>query len=448
MRILFCLFILLCTPIIANAQERVLDIQEVVSASGIKAWLIEDESLPIISLEFSFKGAGSINESLDQQGVSKLLSNMLDEGAGDLDSQAFQKALSDHSISLSFSGSRDHFGGQVKTLSRHKDKAFNLLSMALSSPRFDSKPLERMKKSNISRIKSSLTDPDWIAARLQNDLIYKGHPYAQNSGGTISTLELISADDLRAYKDKYLTRNRLIVSAAGDIDAKELALILDQIFQSIPENELSHKEVPFKPQTGTYLYSKDIPQTIIEISYPAFDRNDPDYYAAQVFNYIFGGGGFGSRLMEEVREKQGLTYGIYSGFSFLDQAQNLSISTSTQNDKVDDVLKIINQEIEKIQNTPVGGDELQNAKDYLIGSVPLTLTSTDKISGTALGMLSNARPIDYLDTYGDKIGAITSEDIQRVARRILIKENQTIVFVGQPQSAIKTNAITEIPNVQ
>lgn len=448
MRILFCLFILFCAPVIANAQERVLDIQEVVSANGIKAWLIEDESLPIISLEFSFKGAGSINESLDQQGVSKLLSNMLDEGAGDLDSQAFQKELSDHSISLSFSGSRDHFGGQLKTLSRHKDKAFDLLSMTLSSPRFDSEPLERMKQANISRIKSSLSDPNWIAARLQNDLIYKGHPYAQNSGGTISTLGLITADDLRAYKDKYLTRDRLIITAAGDIDAKELGLILDQIFQSLPENELSDKEIPFKPQTGKYLYSKDIPQTIIEISYLAFDRNDPDYYAAQVFNYIFGGGGFGSRLMEEVREKQGLTYGIYSGFSFLDQAQNLSISTSTQNDKVDDVLKIINQEIEKIQNTLIGDDELQNAKDYLIGSVPLALTSSDKISGTALGMLSNSRPIDYLDTYSGKISAITSEDIQRVARRILIKENQTIVLVGQPQSAININNILEIPNVQ
>lgn len=448
MRFLLCLFILSLIPVTAQAQERVLDIEEVISEGGIKAWLIEDHSLPIISLQFSFNGAGSINESLDQQGVSKLLSNMLDEGAGDLDSQAFQKALSDHSISLSFSGSRDHFGGQVKTLSRHKGKAFDLLSMALSKPRFDAEPLERMKQANISRIKSSLSNPNWIAARIQNDLIYKGHPYAQNSGGTISTLELVTPDDLRAYKNEHLTRDRLIVSAAGDITGDELKEILDQIFKGLPQSKKAHKEIAFKPRTGAYLYNKDIPQTIIEMSYPAFDRNDPDYYAAQIFNYIFGGGGFGSRLMEEVREKQGLTYGIYSSMSFLDQAQNFSISTSTQNDKVGTVIDIINKEIVKITDTSVGDDELQNAKDYLTGSVPLALTSTDKIAGTALGMLRNKRPIDYLDAYAEKINAVMAEDIQRVAKRILRQDKQTTILVGQPDDTVKAQKITEIPNVQ
>ena len=187
MKIIIILFIALLFSFPVNAAEKFLNIQEVTSDSGLTAWLVEDHSLPIIAIQFSFLDAGAKNDPANKQGRAKLLSNMLDEGAGELDSQAFQKQLNDHSISLSFSKGRDHFNGNLKTLSRHKEKAFNLLRLALNSPRFDDEPLERMKQANISRIKSSLTNPNWIAARLQNDLVFNDHPYALNSGGTISS---------------------------------------------------------------------------------------------------------------------------------------------------------------------------------------------------------------------------------------------------------------------
>jgi len=214
------------------------------------------------------------------------------------------------------------------------------------------------------------------------------------------------------------------------------------------------KSKPIQNKTGTYLYEKDIPQTIIDMSVPAFDRQDTDYYAFQVFNYILGGGGFGSRLMEKIREQEGLTYGIYSYGSFLNDVQNFQISTSTQNDKVETLLGFVHKEISKIKDTPVEEKELQSAKDYLTGSLYLSMTSTEKISGVVLGLLQNDRPINYLDQYRDKINAITTEDIQRVAKRILNKDAFTTVLVGKPTidgESKKLNSITsitDIPNVE
>ena len=171
-----------------NAQGKadgLLSIREVKSASGISAWLVEDHSLPVISLAFAFQGAGAALDPEDKQGLSTLASNTFDEGAGDYDSQAFQKALSDHSISLSFSASRDDFSGSLKTLTRHEDLAFDLLKLALTKPRFDADAVERMRAANIARVRNAVGDPDWVTARILNDTAYNGHPYARNSGGTL-----------------------------------------------------------------------------------------------------------------------------------------------------------------------------------------------------------------------------------------------------------------------
>lgn len=454
MRFLTILLLIAITPLTAYAkeQDKFLDIKEVRSNSGITAWLVEDHSLPIISLQFAFKGAGAINDTAENQGRAKLLSNTLDEGAGDLSSQEFQKELSDNSINLSFSSSRDNFSGQLKTLTRYKEKAFSLLNVAITKPRFDEEPLQRMKQANISRIKSSITDPNWIAARLQNDLIYSNHPYSLNSGGTISTLNNLTPQDLREFKNSYLTKDNLVIGVVGDITVDELKIQLDKIFGSLPEKSKKNNiNSTALHKNGVFLYKKDIPQTIIKLSYPAFDRNDPDYYAAQIFNYIFGGAGFGSRLMEEVREKEGLTYGIYSSLSFLNQSQKFYISTSTQNDKSNRVLEIINKETNKIKNEPITEKELNNAKNYIIGSLPLSLTSTSKISGLLVALQKNDRPINYLDNYKTNIEKVTINDVSRVAKRILNNNLLNIIMVGNPNINNSDNnnftELKELPNV-
>lgn len=434
----------------AMAQDKILNIQKIETSQGITAWLVEDTSLPIIAMDFAFKGAGAVHNGIEKQGVARLLSNMLDEGAGDKLSQEFQKTLSDHSISLSFFSGRDNFGGSIKTLSRHKDLAFDMLHLALTQPRFDAEPLQRMKQANIARIRSSQGNPDWIAARIFNDKAFEGHPYALNSGGTISSLQSIAVEDLKAHHEKWLTLDRLHIGVVGDISEEELKTSIDDIFGSLPRGKQNKKEekITLQNQGKIFAYAQDIPQSILLMALPSLDENNPDYYTLQVMNYIFGAGGFGSRLMEEAREKRGLTYGIYSSLNHQNGIDYLSLGTSTNNDSVGEMMEVINDEMMRMKNQKVTVDELKDAKSYLTGSLPLSLSSTDRISGLLLSLQLNDRPESYLDDYVSKINAVTAKDIQRVAQKTLNVYSMIKVIVGQTEILQNYIKIETLPNVE
>lgn len=433
-----------------NTKKPFINIQEVTTPKGFTVWLVEDHTLPITAVKFMFKDSGTLLDTHDKQGLVRMLSNTMDEGAGGFDSQSFQKALSDHSITLSFDATRDDFGGNLVALSRHKNKAFELMSLALTSPRFDEEPVGRMRDANIARIQSSMSEPEWVAARILNDRAFDGHPYAQNSGGTISSLKSITRDDLKTLKDKALSRDSLLIAAAGDVTAQEISVAIDKIFGHLPENRAknSFSSISIQNQSKIFWYEKDIPQTYIEGLVPAFDDKDPDYYALQILNYIYGGAGFGSRLMENAREERGLTYGVYSGLMDLNHTDALSISTSTKNESVSDMLSIIKDEMMKLQTVLVGDKELDDAKSYIIGSMPLALKSTGDLADIALSLQSKEKPLDYLDDYAEKINSVTKQDIQRVAKRVLKPENLMIVLVGKPENINNLEKIESLPNVE
>jgi len=434
----------------AQAADRFLPIREIKTPGGISVWAVEDKSLPILSLQFTFRDSGSANDPDNLQGMARMLSNTMDEGAGSMDSQSFQKALSDHSITLMFNAGRDGFGGELKTLTRNETKAFELLALALNSPRFDAEPVARMSDGNLSRIKSSLSEPDWMAARLINDKAFDGHPYAKNSGGTLSSLGRITPADLRKFKEEYLTQDRLLISVAGDIDEKTLGPAIDKIFGQLRKTAPTGtiKDMTITNAGKIYLYEQPLPQTSLEIMVPAFDHKDKDYYALQVMNYIYGGAGFGSRLMETAREKRGLTYGIYSNVQDYRHADTVNISTSTKTDSTLEMLGIIKDEMTKLQTEKVSAGELADAKSYITGSMPLSLTSTSDIAGMVLHLRLTDRPIDYLDHFASDINAVTVEDIQRVAKRVLKPETMVTVMVGQPKNIPNVVVVKELPNVQ
>lgn len=439
------------TALASSAYAKALDIKEVKSPGGISAWLVEDHSIPVIALDFAFKDAGSKNEAVETQGLVRVLSNTMDEGAGDLDSKAFQKELLDKSISLSFNATRDNFGGELKTLSRHKDRAFELLTLALTKPRFDADAVTRMIAANESRIKTSLADPEWIAARLMNDIAYKGHPYALNSGGTLSTLATITPDQLRAYLKDQLSRDRLKIGVAGDITEAELAALLDKIFGGLPAKTTSTKTASEAGLSGggtVTLYSKDIPQTVIEIMQPGIKQGNPDYHTAEIMNFVLGGSGFGSRLMEQIREKRGLTYGIYSGLLSMDHTAAVTVGTSTKNESVGEMLDLIKAEWSKMQTDGITEQELEDAKSYLIGSLPLSLTSTDRISGLLLSLQTEGFEKNYLEKREAAIKAASASDIKSIAAKLLDPAKFTIVLVGKPEGIEPTQTVTTLPNAE
>lgn len=449
LQILLIAFLIALIPV-AKAQEKILDIQDITTQNGLTAWLVEDHSLPIITIHFGFINAGTALDPTEKQGRTRLLSNMLDEGAGELDSQAFQKELEDHSILMSFNANRDHFTGKLKTLSRHKDKAYALLKSALTEPRFDEEPLERMRDSNIARIKKSLSQPQWMAARLMNDIAYKGHPYALNSGGTLTTLKNITSEDLRTFLANNLTRDRLRIVAVGDITPGDLATLVDDIFGALPEKstDAEIKNIFIQNSGDVILYEQDIPQTIIMMKQNGISRKDPDYHTAQLMNFTLGSSGFGSRLMEEIREKRGLTYGIYTNFETYQYAPSLDLSTSTKNESAVEMLSLIHQQYADMHRKGVTAKELATAKAFLIGALPLQMTSTSAIAVIMLNLRLDDLPIDYLDQRTEKINAATTEDVRRVAKTLLTPDKQTVILVGKPDNFRAKKIINHLPNVE
>ncbi len=436
---------------VATANSAILDIQQVTSPKGISAWLVQDKTVPVVAMRFAFRGAGAVNDTAELQGLSQMLSNTMDEGAGDMDSKAFQSALENHSISLSFSSGRDDFGGSMVTLTKYQDTAFALLNLAVTKPRFDSDAVGRMQNANLSRLRGQMSDPSWMMARLTNAVVFADHPYAQNSGGTLSSLARITPEILRKKFQSELGRDRLVVAAAGNISAQQLGIALDRIFGDMPATsdvvELTH--TTFK-NSERALYRKDIPQTFITIVLPAIDRSNPDFATAQVMDFILGSSGFGSRLTEIVREKNGLTYGIYSGLSNQDYADLLTISTSTKNESADEVLSLTQDVLTDMAKNKVTEAEIKNAKSYLIGSVPLNMTSNAEIADIMIGLLAAGLPADYLDKREAALRRVTTDDVLRVAKRLLKDDKRQTILVGNPamDGVSDLRLVTTLPDVK
>lgn len=432
------------------AHSAILDVQPVTSPGGVKAWLVEDHTVPVISVRFLFKGAGAVNDPKDKQGVSQILSNTLDEGAGDLNSQTFQGKLDDHSISLAFQSSRDDFGGAIKTLSKYQNEAFDLLSLALTSPRFDKDPVQRMIDSNLVRIRSNMTDPEWMNARLTNAIIYQDHPYSINVGGTLRSLPRITPADLRTKFKSQFARDNLMVAVAGDMTADQVAAMLDKVFGRLPPKSSLRQiqDVVLAEGSSISLYRQKIPQTVITMVVPGIQQTDPDYHAGEVMDFVLGSSGFGSRLTEEVREKRGLTYGIYSELSEMSHSHLLSIGTATRNEMVKDVITLTKDVMKEMTKEKISEKELKDAKSYLIGSVPLQLTSTDRISAVLIGLLSKAFPIDYMEQREASLQKLSADDVFRVSQRVLTTKDLKIILVGDPKISDHHTIIPSLPNVE
>lgn len=433
-----------------KTEKHILDIKQVVSPSGIKAWLVEDHSTPIISMKFAFRhGAAHDPEALN--GVSQLLSNTLDEGAGPYDSTTFQKRLNDSSITLRYNNSRDYFSGVLKTLTKNKEEAFALLKLSLTEPLFEEDAVERMRQANINRIKEGLGDPDWITARLTNDKAYENHPYTKNSGGSLSSMASITPSHLKTTAEEKITKENLVVAVTGDISPSELSIILDLIFKSLPEksDKQDVQDISIQNKETNFVYILDIPQSFVTMTWDGVNRNDDDFYAAIVMNHILGGAGFGSRLAEEIREKRGLTYGIYSRLNTLNHAPSLSISTSTDHENMADIIRITEKIIEDLKADGPTDTEMNDAKNYLIGSMPLQLTSNDSIASILLALQIDTLPEDYLDQREAKIMAVTKDDVQNVARKLFNVAPLT-VMVGQPilPEDYKYQLIKELPDAE
>lgn len=416
----------------AALPARAIDIQQVTSPGGIPAWLVEDHSIPFVALNIAFRGGASV-DAPGKRGAVNLMTALLEEGAGERDATAYAEALESLGATTSFDAGDDAVTVSLRALTENRDEAADLLHDALTTPRFDADAVERVRAQVQSVIRSEATDPQSIAAKEMARRAWGDHPYGSSLNGTAESVAALTADDLRAAKDRVLARDRVIVSAAGDIDAAALGALIDRILGDLPAQATAPLPPPAQLKlTGeTTVIDWDSPQTVVSFAQAGLPMSDPDYFAAFVLDHILGGGGFSSRLMDEIREKRGLTYGVGTGLANKVLGETWQGGMATANDKTAEAVALVREVVGNIREG-VTDKELADAKTYLTGEYPLRFDGNGKIAGILTGMQLMGMPRDYVNTRNGMIEKVTAADVKRVADRLLDPAKLEFVLVGRP----------------
>ncbi|NVO56206.1 insulinase family protein [Rhodobacteraceae bacterium B1Z28] len=416
-----------------------IEIQEVTSPGGIKAWLVEDQSIPFTALDLRFRGGTSLDDP-DTRGAIYLMSGLIEEGAGDMDARTYARELESLAASFGYSASDDTVSISAKFLTENREDVINLLRTTIHEPRFDQDAVDRVKAQILSGLKSDLKDPNDIAGRSFAEMAYGDHPYGSEGKGTMDSVSALTRDDVVTAYGSVFAKDRLYVGAVGDISAAELGTLLDKLLADLPE---TGKPIPDRAEVtipgGVNVVDFDTPQSVALFGQKGIDRDDPDFFAAYILNHIIGGGGFESRLMQEVREKRGLTYGVYSYLVPKDLASVYLGSVSSANDRIADAVEVIRNEWARAATEGVTQNELDDAKTYLTGAYPLRFDGNGQIAGIMVGMQMEGLPIDYIATRNDKVNAVTLDDVNRVASELLDPDGLHFTVVGKPVGLETTN---------
>lgn len=417
----------------------IVDIQEVTSPGGIEAWLVEDHSIPFTALEIRFKGGAALDPE-GKRGAAYFMSGMLEEGAGDYDARGFAARSEALAASFEFDISDDSLSISARFLTENRDEALEHLRLAIQEPSFDPDAIERVRAQIVSLIASDAKDPDSVVSERFDALAFPDHPYGTAREGTAESVASLTRDDLVAAHRDILARDRIHVGASGDVTAEELGVLLDALLGELPESG-----APLPPDAevaltgGVTVVPFSSPQSVARFGHEGLTRDDPDFFAAFILNQIVGGGGFSSRLMQEVRVERGLTYGIGSYLLPMDNAALYIGQFSSDNSRIAEAIEVIRGQWADIAANGVTEAELEQAKIYLTGAYPLRFDGNGRIASILVGMQQDDLGIDYIPTRNDKVRAVTLADIERVAARLMRPEDLRFVVVGMPEGLDTSN---------
>ena len=409
------------------------DIKAVTTPLGLKVWLVQDKSAPVVSLAFSF-ASGASSDPKGQSGVTNLMATLLTDGAGPLASQAFQRRQEDAAASLNFGASLDRLTGSLRVLSANREEGFELLRLALTAPRFDADMVEQRRAQIIAALNQANQRPASVAARTLMSVEFAGHPYANDPDGTPDDLKTITPQILKQRAGALLIRSGLILAAVGDIEEAELGRLLDKAFGALPVGTPLPLPPEWQPPTRprTVVIERSVPQSAALMALPGVARDDPDWYAALALNHILGGGGQQSRLFSEVREKRGLAYGASSSLRVYRKAALLVISTASANERVAEAIRVVRAELARLRTDGPTEAEFADAKTYLTGALALSLDSSSAVASLLHSMQVDNLAPDHLTRRAALIGAVKIDDVRRMARRVLRDEAMTTIVVGKP----------------
>jgi zinc protease len=435
------------TPITATPSHAAAKIQHLVSPGGIEAWFVQDATVPLIAMEYAFVG-GATQDPADKPGVGNLVSDLLDEGSGELDSQTFHERLERRAIDLSFSSTRDYFRGSLRMLKDTRDEAFDLLRMSLTSAHFDSVDVERIRGQVLSGLRSDTSNPSALASRRFLEIAFGyDHPYGRPADGGLESVPKIDVADLKDYVRRVLAKDTLKIAVVGDVDADTLGKLLDRTFGGLPA-KASLTPVPdveaARPPQRAFI-PLDVPQTVVTFGGPGFKRHDPDFMAGYVVDHILGGGTLSSRLYHEVREKRGLAYSVYVSLLWMEHSALFVGNTGTRADRAGQTVEAIDKEVRRMAEDGPTQQELDEAKSYLKGSQMLALDTSSKLASALLQYQIDGLPIDYIEKRNAIVDAVTLDDARRAARRLWGQGLLTVIVGRAPQAAAQPVAATPPP---
>ncbi|HVA12200.1 MAG TPA: pitrilysin family protein [Stellaceae bacterium] len=422
---------------------RAVTIEAVKTAHGITAWLVEDHSIPIVSMSVAFRG-GTALDPADHRGLANFAVDLLDEGAGDLDSTAYQSKLEDLAAELSFNAGPDMITAQLRTLKSNLAPSFDLLRLALTQPRFDPEPVARVRATILDSIAREQRQPLSVASRLWWQSAFPGHPYGLSSRGTADSVNGITTDDLRRLVHDRFAKDALVIGVVGDITPEQLKPLLDATFGALPDRAAPDTVADVAAQTANEVkvVSMPIPQSVVVFGQPGIKRNDPDWYAALLDLDILSAGGLTSRVALEVREQRGLAYSVSASLDPMQHAGVIIGQVGSQNAHVAESIDVIRDTWRRMHDTGPTAKELADAKTYVTGSFPLSLDSTGRIAAILVSIEFDHLGIDYLDRRDALIDQVTLADAKRVARRLLSPDDLLFAVVGAPENLQGAERVT------
>ncbi|MCP5361872.1 MAG: insulinase family protein [Hyphomicrobiales bacterium] len=411
------------------------DVQVVEAANGQTAWVIEDHSLPIVTLKITFKESGSAYDPDGKSGLATLVAEMLDEGAGPYDNQLFKKRLESLAMDLSAGAGKDNLSISVRTLKDQLGHALDMVKLAMLEPHFSEDALKRTREEILLSLAKDKEDQDSIATLAWEDKMFGKHPYGHDSRGTAESLAEITTQDLRHYTLEHFQKGQMLISIVGDITTEEVRNILDDTLVLPINSTLIHtNNVPsiekFPENIEEHiLFPTD--QTVIVFGQKGIPYSDPDFYAAYILNYVLGGGSFQSRLMSEIRENRGLVYSVSTSLDFMQKASIFRGYLATKKESAGEALTLTKQITTYVKKAGITQEEMEAAKQYLMGSFPLRLATSNGLVQTLDFMQRFDLGTNFLNQRNQKIDAVSRTDINRVAQSLLDPDNFVTVIVGR-----------------
>lgn len=415
-----------------SAARFDVNVREIRSPGGVSAWLVSDSTVPIVVMRAYWRG-GTAVEPAQLTGVTGVMADMMTEGSGPMDANAFKERLQELNMSVGFATGWDGVAMSMTTLSENLDPAIEMARLALNEPRFDAEPLARIKRQMIVGLRTRETNPSYLANLALDQALYPDHPYARRTSRP--AVDAITRATLQERRAATFNRASLQVTLVGDIDEAAAGRLLDTIFGALSQGAAPAEPADAMLRAPTPLIVRTLPQpqSLVLFAGPGIQDEDPDWVPLAVANYILGGGGFSSRLMAEVRESRGLVYGIGTGPSVREHVAVIRGSAQTENGDVRQAIEVTRAEMARLYNEGATQTEVDDAITYLTGSFALDLDSNAKIASVVHSYQAAGRDIGYINRRNDLIRAVTREDVNRVIRRLFNPEAFTFVVVGQPE---------------